>query len=57
VGADLYATSQASSNFLDEGQLIKFLDEQRDRDDSVQVYTFTTPKIDDLLQKIVEGYD
>ena len=53
VGADLYATSIASkANYIDEGPLIQFLEEQKAKDGAVESYSFATTEINELFRRV-----
>jgi hypothetical protein len=49
-GVDLYATTLISqANYIDEGPIRMFLEEQKARDGAVETYTFASTELRDLL--------
>jgi hypothetical protein len=49
-GVDLYSTSQVSLvNFLDEGSMTAFIEEQKAIDGAIEAYTFASTDLTDLL--------
>lgn len=52
-GVDLYATSIASpKNYLNEGPISQFLEDQKTYDGAVVSYTYASTEMNDLLKTI-----
>jgi len=58
VGSDLYGVvinSRSLPNFIDEGKITQFLQEQKELDGAVVGWTFASPSLKYFLQKINGG--
>jgi hypothetical protein len=57
-GVDLYATTLLSPmNYLDEGSVRSFLEEQKAIDGAIEKYTFASTEMGEFLRTIAPSYD
>ena len=52
IGADIYFTSRLSPNFLNEGDIIQFINEQNAVDNAITSYSFGSAELTDIISLV-----
>lgn len=50
LGADVYITTRFSPNYIDEGPIVQFLEEQKAIDQAITGYSFSTVELTEILK-------